>query len=380
MDLVLTDEQEILKQTAAELVSARSSFKRLRALRDTADFSGFSRDLWREMAALGWAGIALPESLGGAGLGAFDLMVVMEELGRGLMPEPMLSTVLLGANAILFGGSEAQKALLLPKVAAGDLLLALAVQEPGSRYDPAHVAASAERQGKGWRLRGRKHLVLDGHVADRIVVSARTSGETRARAGITLFLLDPQAPAVTITRQRLLDGRGAAVVDLDGVVAGEDALLGEADRGSEILQAVLDRATAGLCAEMLGSMTAAFQMTLEHLKTRTQFGVPIGCFQALKHRAAVMFVEIELARSAVMGAHRAIDERSSGASELVSVAKAHCSDAFLLVANEAIQMHGGIGMTDEHDIGFFLKRARAAEVCFGDAAYHRNRFATLRGY
>ena len=382
IDLVLTEEQELLQHTAREFVAGRSSLKRVRALRDAQDPDGFSRDLWAEMARLGWVGIVLPEAHGGLGLGYMELIVVMEELGRGLMPEPILSTVLLGANTILLGGSDAQKREHLPAVAAGERLLALACHEPRSRYALHHVETTAARAGGGWTLRGEKIQVLDGHVADRIIVSARTSGEPRDAAGITLFLVRPDAPGVSVVRQTRLDARNVALVRLDGVRVEADAVLGPVDGGGALLARAVDRATVGLTAEMLGSMTAAFEMTTEYLKTRVQFGVPIGSFQALKHRAARMYVELELARSAVMNAARAVDEARDDAAiaRAASIAKARCSDAFVLVGNEGVQMHGGIGMTDEHDIGFFLKRARAAEITFGDAAWHRDRLASLDGY
>ena len=380
MSLVPSEDQQILKRTADDFVRSKSSLKRIRALRDSDDPVGYSRDLWREMAALGWVGILVPEKHGGSGLGYVDLAMVMEELGRGLMPEPMISTALLGANAVLLGGTDRQKEEILPAVCRGDLTLALGYHEPDSRFDPRRVSARAERSGKEWRLGGEKHLVLDGHAADRIVVSARTAGASADAKGITLFLVDPQARGVSLVTQRLLDSRRAAIVRFDGVTVGPESVIGEVDEGGDLLEAVLDLATAGLCAEMLGSMLQAFDMTLEYLRTRTQFGVPIGSFQALKHRAANVFTETELARSAVLGVCRALDSNDGTAADLVDVAKARCADAFLLTANEAVQMHGGIGMTDEHDIGFFLKRARATEMIFGDAAWHRRRYAERRGY
>jgi alkylation response protein AidB-like acyl-CoA dehydrogenase len=382
MDLVLSEEQELLQQTARDFATRRSSLKRVRDLRDASDGDGFSRELWREMARLGWVGIVLPEAHGGLGLGYRELAVVMEELGRGLLPEPMLSSVLLGANALLLGGSAAQQTGHLPAVAAGDRLLAVAYQEPGSRHDTHHVETRAERAGGSWLLGGEKVQVLDAHVADRLIVSARTAGAARDAAGVTLFLLPADAPGITIERQTRIDGRNVGLVRLDRVRVEPDAVVGELEQGAALLDRVLDRATVGLAAEMLGSMTAAFEMTVEYLKTRTQFGVPIGSFQGLKHRAAKLYVELELARSSVMNAARALDEgrddRAVG--RAASLAKARCSDIFVAVANEAVQMHGGIGMTDEHDIGFFLKRARVAEMTFGDAAWHRSRFARLDGY
>jgi len=382
VDLVLSEEQELLARTAREFVAGRSSFKRIRRLRDTVDADGFSRELWREMAALGWLGIVIPEEHGGAGLGYMDLMVVMEELGRGLMPEPMLSTVLLGANAILLGGTDEQKREHLPAVAAGERLLALAYAEPRSRYDAHRVETKTTKAGSGWVLSGEKSQVLDGHVADWLIVSARTSGATGDASGITLFLLRPDTPGVTTERQQRIDDRNTALLRLDDVRVDRDAVLGTVDGAGKVLDAVLDRATIALSAEMLGSMLAAFEMTNDYLKTRTQFGAPIGSFQALKHRAAKRYIEIELARSAVMGAHRALDEGRDDATiaRFASLAKARTSDAFVLVGNEGVQMHGGIGMTDEHDMGFFIKRARVAEMTFGDSAWHRDRIAALDGY
>jgi len=382
MDLVLSEEQELLRQTVREFVAGRSSLKRIRGLRDAADGVGFSRELWTEMAQLGWVGIVLPVEHGGVGLGYLELMVVMEELGRGLMPEPMLGTVLLGAGTLLLGGSEAQQAAHLPAVAAGERLLTVAYQERASRHDLHHVETRAEPAAAGWTLRGEKTQVLDASAADHLIVSARTGGGAHDADGITLFLVPRGAAGMTVEAQSRLDGRAVGLVRLDGVRVGRDDVVGDVGAGGALLARVVDRAAIALGAEMLGSMTAAFEMTLEYLKTRVQFGVPIGSFQALKHRAARLFVELELTRSAVMHAHRTLDEGRDDAAvaRAASIAKARCSDAGMLVAHEAVQMHGGIGMTDEHDIGFFLKRARAAEMTFGDGAFHRDRLGRLEGW
>ncbi|MEO2167234.1 MAG: acyl-CoA dehydrogenase, partial [bacterium] len=229
-------------------------------------------------------------------------------------------------------------------------------------------------------LSGTKDLVLDGPAANQLIVSARTSGDDGDRAGITLFLVDAGSAGIEKKRQHLIDSRGASIITLAGVEVSAEAVLGEVGGGADLLDSILDRALVGLAAEMLGSTRRAFEMTTEYLREREQFGVKIGSFQALKHRAARMFVQIELSRSAVMGAARAIDAGDSNTPRLASLAKATLSDTFMLVANEAVQMHGGIGMTDEHDIGFFLKRARSTELLFGDAAWHRARWATLSGY
>lgn len=380
MQLVLSEDQELLAKTAADFLAERSPVARVRELRDRDDPVGFSRELWREMASLGWVGITLPESVGGAGMGFAELAVVMEQLGRALAPEPFLSTVLLGAEALRLGGSEEQQARWLPPVAEGEALLALAHQEPEARFELARVSSRAEPRGSGFVLRGEKTGVLDGAVADALLIPARTSGEPRDPEGITVFLVPADAPGLVVERQSRIDSRGVARLQLDGVEVDADAVVGALDRGGALLETVVDHATVGLCAEMLGSMSEAFDRTLAYLKQREQFGSVIGRFQALKHRAALCFIEIELARSAVLAAARAIDEGAQDARQLVSLAKARCSDAGMLVAYEAIQMHGGIGMTDEHEIGFFLKRARVAELTFGDAAWHRDRWARLAGY
>ena len=379
-ELVLTEEQELLRQTAADFVAQNAPVSRLRRLRDSNDPAGFSLELWKKMAELGWPGIVIPEEYGGLGLGLAEFAVVLEQLGAALAPEPFVSSVLLGAGPVLLAGSEEQKKAVLPAVASGDLILALAHHELGTRHRVLRVKTKAEVAGDHYRLTGEKDLVLDGAAAERFVVSARVSGGPEDRAGIGLFLVDAATPGVKVQRQHLVDHRVAAIVRFDGVKVGKNALLGSTERGGEILERVVDRALVGLCAEMLGGMRQAFEATVAYLRERQQFGVVIGTFQALKHRAARMFVEVELARSAVMAAARAMDENSPQASVLASVAKARLSDGFVLVANEAVQMHGGIGMTDEHDIGFYLKRARAAELTLGDAAYHRDRFARLEGY
>ena len=380
MQLILTEDQELLAKTAADFVAKHSPVSRFRKLRDSEDATGFSRELWREMAGLGWVGIPFPESVGGADMGLSELAVVMEAVGRSLAPEPFLSSVLLGGQALLLGGSPAQRERWLPKLVEGEALLTLAYQERRSRYDLCRVGLRAERAGDGYRLSGEKQQVPDGHVADAIIVSARTAGGEADAEGITLFLVETGAAGLSLERQHRVDARNAALLRCEGTLVGSDAVVGEVGRGAALLEAVVDRASVGLCAEMLGSMSEAFERTLTYLKQRVQFGAPIGSFQGLKHRAAQVFIEIELCRSAVMAAARAVDAGDAEAAKLVSLAKVRCSEAGILAANEAVQMHAGIGMTDEHDIGFYLKRARVAAHTFGDASYHRDRWARLGGY
>jgi alkylation response protein AidB-like acyl-CoA dehydrogenase len=379
MSFVLTEEQEALRASARQFVQARLPTSHLRALRDGRDAIGFSRELWREMARLGWAGIVVPTDYGGSGLGYAELGLVLEECGRTLAPQPIISTIALSANAILLGGTSAQREEILPALCAGERILALAHEET-ARHAPHRIAMRAEDAKGGYKLHGEKTFVLDGHVADTFVVVARTSGENDARDGLSLFLVPSTAQGVTVRRTIMVDSRNAARVRFDAVNVPSSALIGTVGRGAEVLDATLDRATIALSAEMLGGVQEAFDRTVAYLKTRKQFGVPIGSFQALKHRAAQIFCEVELSKSIVMEALRAIDEGRDDVPMLASAAKARLSDAFLLAANEAIQMHGGVGVTDELDIGFYLKRARVSEMTFGDAAHHRDRFARIRGY
>ncbi len=380
MQLVLTEDQELLAKTALDFVREQSPVSRVRALRDASDPLGFSKPFWKEMAELGWVGILVPEEQGGAGMGLAELAVVMEALGRNLAPEPMLSTVLLGGGLIAAAGSEAQRAEWLTGIAAGERFVSVAYQEARSRYDLAAVDATATSSGGGYRLEGEKIQVLDAAAADGLIVSARTGGSGRDRDGLSLFLVAANANGVEIEPQQRVDFRGAANVALRGVEVDASARLGAEGEGYPLLEDAVDRATVGLCAEMLGGMQQVFEDTIEHLKTREQFGVPIGTFQGLKHRAARLFMETELSRSAVMAAARAADADDAAFPALVSLAKARCSDAFTEIANEGVQMFGGVGMTDEYDLGFYMKRARVAEMTFGDAAWHRDRWARLRGY
>ena len=379
MSLVLSEEQALLKETAAEFVQQKSPVPHLRELRDSKDSVGFSRAIWKEMAELGWAGILLPEAHGGSELGLAELGVVLEECGRTLAPYPFLSTVVFGGSAVLLGGSDAHKQAILPGVASGDTLLALAVQEK-PRFSPYDVATEAKASGDGYELTGEKQLVLDGHVADHLIVVARTSGQPGDRDGLTLFLVDPAATGVTVTRTFLVDSRNAARVRLENVVVSGQEVLGGVDRGADLLDALIERGTVALSAELLGLIHEVFDRTIAYLKTREQFGVPIGSFQALKHRAADMFCEVELSQSIVLEALRAVDEARPHRERIVHAAKARTSDTAGLVTREGLQMHGGIGMTDEEEIGLFLKRAKAAELTLGDGAYHRDRFARATGF
>jgi alkylation response protein AidB-like acyl-CoA dehydrogenase len=351
----------------------------MRDLRDTEDPTGFSRELWKEMAEMGWAGIVFPEEFGGAGMGYGELAVVLEECGRVLAPEPFVSTVLLGGNAILLGGSDTQQQELLPDLCSGERILAIAFQERG-RFDPHAVTTRADADGDDYRITGQKQFVLDAHVADPLIVVARTSGQPDERAGLSLFLVDKDASGLSIRRNQMLDGRNAADIGLEDVRVSPAQLLGSVGGGAELLDAIFARAAIGLSAEMLGTFDEAFERTLAYLKDREQFGVKIGSFQALRHRIVDMFCELELARSVVREAVTALDEDRDDLLQMASAAKARCSDVASQITREAIQMFGGIGMTDEEEIGLFFKRSKAAELTLGDAFYHRDRYAALRGF
>jgi alkylation response protein AidB-like acyl-CoA dehydrogenase len=372
MPLVLNDDQKLLNESAKSFVTKSAPLSRLRALRE--DELGFDPALWKRMAELGWTGLPFPEADGGLGLGLADVICLTEELGRSLMPEPYVSTVLLAGQLLASAGSEEQKAAHLAPLIAGESMVALAHAERRTRAALDGIETTAQAAGGDRVLSGEKCQVLGATAAQAFIVVAREGD------GLSLYLVPRNTPGVEIVRQWRIDAAPVAIVRLREIKLPRSSLLGTAGQARALLEDAVDRATVALSAEMLGGMSEALERTLGYLKERVQFGAAIGSFQALKHRAARLFIEVELTRSAVMAAARALDAGAEDAPALVSVAKARASDAFLLVANEAIQMHGGVGMTDEHEIGFFLKRARASEMTYGDAAHHRNRFATLSGF
>ena len=376
---VLTEEQSMLRDAARTWTQEKSPVSAFRKMRDSGQPLGYDPAAFAEMAEMGWTGVIIPEEYGGSDFGYLSLGLVLEETGRTLTASPLLATALAAASALILGGSDAQKEAWLPKIASGEAVGTLAIEE-GPHHAPEKVALAATKSGAGYTLSGKKVFVLEGMAANVFVVSARTSGKPGDKDGVTLFLVPSDAKGVTRAQLKLADSRGAANVAFENVEVGADAVLGTADKGGELLEKVLDRARAGLAAEMLGSALQAFETTLDYLKTRVQFGQVIGSFQALQHRAAKMFTDLELARSCVEAALAAIDNDSPDVPELVSLAKAKVGDTLHLVSNEMVQMHGGIGMTDAHDAGFYLKRARAAEATFGGQAYHRDRYARINGY
>jgi len=379
--MILNDEQNMLKDSAKDFCTNNAPISQLRKLRDESSADGFDRETWQAMVGLGWAGIPFPEEFGGLDFGYKGLGVVTEECGRTLAASPLFATVWLAGTAVAIGGSEAQKAELLPLIASGELLLAMALEE-SHKHDPYGISTTATAEGDGFVLNGSKTFVLDGHVAQKLLVVARSSGEPGQREGLTLLLVDSGAAGLRVDRTIMADSRNAANVAFDGVRVAAEALVGEVGKGADVLDPTLDIARIGLAAEMLGSLQECFERTVEYLKEREQFGVPIGSFQALKHRAADMFCEVELAKSCVLEALTALDEGrdSTEIATLASLTKTKVGETFHQVSREGIQMHGGIGMTDEFDIGFFIKRAAVTEQTLGDVNYHRNRYGELEGY
>lgn len=379
MPLVLNEEQRLLKDTAKEFLNSSAPVSALRKLRDEKNETGYDSALWKQMVELGWASMVLPEEYDGLDFGYMGLGAVIEETGRTLTASPLFSTVVLGASAIVLGGTNEQKQTLLPAVASGEKTLALAVDE-NSHHRPANTALKANADGNDFVLTGTKVTVVDGHTADQIIVAARTAGEAGSTDGISLFIVDGSAPGLTRTRRWMADSRATAELVFSDVKVHKTQLLGELNKGWDILDPTLDRGRICLAAEMLGGLQECFGRTVDYLKEREQFGVKIGSFQALKHRAAHMFTEIELAKSVVLDAFTAIDDERADLPQMASFAKATVNDLYYLVSNEAVQMHGGIGVTDELEIGFFLKRARMAIQLLGDSGFHRDRYASLSGY
>ena len=382
MSLLLNEDQLMLQDAARGFCQQQAPVSQMRKLRDSKDPDGFDRKLWQQMVELGWAGMPISEAYGGFGFGYGGLGIVLEESGRNLVCSPLIATALLGAAAINELGTDEQKQKLLPAIINGELLLALALDETPI-HQPGQIKTCALPDGGDFVLSGSKCFVLDGHVADKLIVVARSDGDVSDAAGISVFLVDADSNGLEINRTSMVDSRNSATVVLNDVRVTAGCLLGEPGAAGPQLQRVLDIGRIGLAAEMLGSVQQAFDVTVEYLKQREQFGVAIGAFQGLQHRAATMYSEIELARSLVRAALAALDDGSKTdreIAELASMCKAKLSEVFFLVSNEAIQMHGGVGMTDEFDIGFYLKRARVAQQFLGDAVFHRDRIATLNGF
>ena len=378
MPLYHTDDQAMLKDTAAPFLADAAPVTHWRKLRDSKDTTGFSRDVWKQFAEMGFTGILVPEDKGGLGLGHAEAGIVLEEIGRNLSPSPFLTTSVGAAAALRAAGGVTADAWL-PKIAAGDAVVALAIDE-SARHRPEKTALKAERAGNGFRLSGSKCFVLHGHVADMALVIARTGGSAGETDGLTLFAVPKDAAGLSADPRRLLDNSLASRLNFDGVQVDGDAVVGDVDGGWAALAPLLAAARTGSAAEMLGVGQGAMDMTMTYLKQRKQFGQLIGEFQSLQHRAAHLYSEMEIARASVMKAQQLLDEGNDGAELMVSVAKAKAGAAANLAVREGVQMHGGIGMTDEYDIGLYMKRDRALAEFMGDIHYHIDRVARMNGY
>ncbi len=380
MALVLNEEQQMLRDSARGLLQEHAPVAALRKLRDDRDPLGFSRPLWRQISELGWPGILIPEAMGGLGFGQVGMGQIMIESGRTLSASPLYATAVLGATAIALAGTEAQQKVLLPAIVEGQTLFAFAVDERPRHAGAAAVAMTARRAGTGFVLAGSKQFVADGHCADQLIVAARTAGSAGELAGISLFVMDARQAGVTIEPVVMADSRNWALVHFNNVALGADSVLGEEGGVGAAVERTLAIGGAHAAAELQGIAEEVFARTVQYLKDRKQFGVAIGSFQALQHRVAHLFSEIELVKSVVLKALQALDADSPEALALVSIAKAKASAVAELATNEAVQLHGGVGMTDEFDIGFFMKRARVVQHLFGDERYHLRRYAELSGY
>ncbi|MEK9892954.1 MAG: acyl-CoA dehydrogenase family protein [Pseudomonadales bacterium] len=376
---LLSEEQTLIKDQAVSWVRDESPVTQFRAMRDSGAPLGFFPDTWTAMVNMGWTGMLVPEAYGGSGLGHLTFGLVLEQLGRHLTASPLFASALVGASALMKAGSEAQKTSLLPKIADGSAVVSLALEER-TRHHPEATALLAERSDDGFTLSGEKTFVMEGMAATHFVVVARTEGAAGSLEGLSLFLVDADVDGLSRSSLSTMDSRGYANLRFERVEVREDQLLGTLHQAGGALSWILDVARAGLAMEMLGTAAHAFDMTLDYLKTRKQFGQVIGSFQALGHRASGLYTEMELTRSCVEAALQSLDAESDERESLVALAKAKASAFLHEMSNQLIQIHGGIGMTDEFDAGFYLKRARVLEIAFGNVAYHKDRYATLNGF
>ena len=379
MALVLTEEQSMLRDSARGLISDKAPVSHLRQLRDEKNPDGFSRELWKTFAEMGFSGLLVPEEFGGSGLGCVEAGVVMEEIGRTLMPSPFLSTAVLAPSALSRGGSAGQKAEYLPRLSDGSLLAALAIDE-GAKHRPLKTKLQALRSGNGFKLNGDKAFVVDGHVAGLLIVAARTAGAPGERDGLTLFLVNPKTKGIATERTAMVDSHNAARIIFENVEVDADGVLGEVDQGFALLEGVLNIGRGAVASEMVGLSEEVFSRTVNYLKERKQFGKLIGEFQALQHRAAQLYIDIEITRAAVLKALQTLDGDFANAGSAVAVAKARAGSTATLAVQEGVQMHGGMGMTDQFDIGFFMKRARVCQELFGDSNFHADQLARMKSY
>ena len=378
MSLILNEEQISLKDSAKKFALEKTPTTHFREVRDSELEDCYDEKIWQEMVSLGWSGILVPEEYGGSNFGVAGISSILEELGRTLTPSPLFSTAVVGVSLVKHANDDLKKEIL-PKVVSEGLRICFALEE-SNHHDPLKTTCKAEKNGKTYKISGEKTFVIDGGFSDKIVIACRTSGEEGSKEGLSLFFLDSESEGLTVMPTKMVDSRNAANMKFDNVTVSEEMLIGEEGSAYEIIDSVLDISRAAISAEMLGSALQAYEITLDYLKEREQFGSKIGSFQALQHRAAIMFSELELCKSCVIESITSFDEGGNDSERLASLSKAKIGEVFHLVSNESVQMHGGIGVTDEYDIGLYLKRARVAEQIFGNSDFHKNRYAELTGY
>lgn len=374
MPLILSEEQTMLRDSARDFLAEQAPVSQLRALRDSRDADGFSRPLWQQFAQMGYTGLLVPEAHGGLGLGHVEAGVVMAQIGHQLCASPLLASAIVAVTALRQAGSAAQQAAWLPKIARGEAIATLAVDE-SAKHRPQALASTARAEAGGWVLEGAKTLVLDGHVADLLIVAARLGDSVTG-----LFLVDPKSAGVTVERTVMVDAHNAARVRLQGVKLAAAALLGTPETGAAALAATLDAGRCAVAAELIGLADEVFERTVDYIKQRKQFGKTIGEFQGLQHRASMLFSDLEICRAALLKAQQALDADITAAADAVAVAKARAGRTATLAVQEGVQMHGGMGMTDDFEIGFFMKRARVLQELWGDSNFHLDALAMRRGY
>lgn len=376
MPMVLNEEQNMLRDTARDFIQSNAPVGLVRQLRDNNSPTGYSDTVWEQMIEMGWPAVAIDEDNGGLGFGYIGLGALLEQTGQTLANSPLFSTVVLGASIISLGGTAKQKSQWLPEIATGKLTLAVALDE-SNHHDPASVSLSAKQEGDKLILNGHKQFVNEAGNAQKLIVSVRTSDSEQSQNGISLVMIDPKAAGLTITKTGMIDSRNYAKIEFKNVSVSANEIIGETDKAFSALEKALDIARICMAAEMIGQAQTLFDKTVEYLKDREQFGVKIGSFQALQHRAADMYTELELTKSVVKEALSAIDENRADLQVMASLTKVRANETCRLIADEAVQMHGGIGLTDELDVGFFLKRSRVCIHSLGDSGYHKDRYARL---
>jgi len=383
MPLVLTEEQTILRDSARSFIAENGPIAQLRQLRDANNQDGFSRDLWARFAEMGYTGVLVPEAHGGLGLGPVEAGVVMEEIGRNLTASPFLASGVVSATALMLAGNQAQQAQWLPAIASGERILAFAFDER-SKHDPSHIELAARQTGNGWKLDGSKCFVVDGHAADAFIVAARTQQPTQQSTGgvqgLSLFIVPAKTAGLAIERVSMVDARPTARLVFESVTLPADALAGELHGAAPVIEATLDAGRLAVAAELLGLAEMAFERTVAYLKERKQFGRIIGEFQALQHRCATLYTDLAITRAALIHAQQTLAAGGAKATAAVSMAKSRAGTTATLAVQEAVQMHGGMGMTDEFDAGLYMKRARVLQELWGDADFHADRLARLHGY